>query len=75
MKRLRYQGGDIDAIDATILRLLARDARATMADLARAVGLSAPSVTERVRRLEEAGIVLGYSARIDPAALGLPLAA
>jgi Lrp/AsnC family leucine-responsive transcriptional regulator len=46
-----------------------------MADLARKAGLSAPSVTERVRRLEEAGIVTGYAARIDPAALGLPLAA
>lgn len=46
-----------------------------MAELARSVGLSAPSVAERVRRLEEAGIVRGYGARIDPAALGLPLAA
>jgi Lrp/AsnC family leucine-responsive transcriptional regulator len=46
-----------------------------MAELARSVGLSAPSVAERVRRLEEAGIIRGYGARIDPAALGLPLAA
>ena len=75
MKRLRYESGDIDAIDAAILRALAEEARVTMADLARRVGLSAPSVTERVRRLEEAGIVRGYGARIDPAALGLPLAA
>ena len=51
------------------------DARVTMADLARAVGLSPPSVTERVRRLEEAGVIQGYSAVIDPLALGLPLAA
>ena len=75
MKRLRYESGDIDAIDAAILRALAEEARVTMADLARRVGLSAPSVTERVRRLEEAGIVRGYGAWIDPAALGLPLAA
>lgn len=75
MKRLRYENGDIDATDVAILRALSTDARVTMADLARAVGLSAPSVTERVRRLEEAGIVCGYGARIDPAALGLPLSA
>jgi Lrp/AsnC family leucine-responsive transcriptional regulator len=75
MKRLRSQNGSIDTTDAKILRALAEDARITMADLARKAGLSAPSVTERVRRLEEAGIVTGYAARIDPAALGLPLAA
>ena len=75
MKRLRYQNGGIDATDVKILRALAEDARVTMAELARKAGLSAPSVTERVRRLEEAGIVTGYAAAIDPAALGLPLAA
>ena len=74
MKRLRSINGAIDAVDSAILRALAEDARVTMADLARAVGLSAPSVTERVRRLEEAGVIRGYGARIDPAALGLPLA-
>jgi Lrp/AsnC family transcriptional regulator, leucine-responsive regulatory protein len=46
-----------------------------MADLARAVGLSPPSATERVRRLEEAGVIRGYAAVVDPAALGLSLAA
>jgi Lrp/AsnC family transcriptional regulator, leucine-responsive regulatory protein len=51
------------------------DARATMADLARALGMSAPSIAERVRRLEEAGIIQGYGARVDATALGLPLAA
>lgn len=75
MKRLRFGDAGIDATDAAILRLLARDARASLADLARAVGMSAPSVGERVRRLEEAGVIRGYAARIDPAALGLPLAA
>lgn len=75
MKRLRFQNGPLDATDAALLRALARDARATMADLARAVGLSAPSAAERVRRLEEAGVIRGYAAVVDPAALGLPLAA
>lgn len=75
MKRLRFRNGAVDATDAKILRALAADARVTMAELARKTGLSAPSVTERVRRLEEAGIVTGYIAQIDPSALGLPLAA
>src|SRR3546814_7468341 len=75
VKRLRYRNSAIDKVDAAILRALWVDARATMADLARSVGLSAPSVIERVRRLEEAGVIRGYGARIDPRALGLSLAA
>lgn len=46
-----------------------------MAALARATGLSSPSVAERVRRLEEAGVIAGYRAEIDPRALGLGLTA
>jgi Lrp/AsnC family transcriptional regulator, leucine-responsive regulatory protein len=75
MKHLRFQNDPLAATDAAILRTLAKNARVTMADLARAVGLSPPSVTERVHRLEEAGIIQGYGAVIDPVALGLPLAA
>lgn len=75
MRRLRFENGFLDAADVAVLRALAEDARITMAELGRTVGLSAPSVTERVRRLEEAGVILGYAARIDPAALGLPLSA
>ncbi len=75
MKRLRTRSGSVDPIDAGILRALAQDARITMADLAREVGLSAPSVTERVRKLEETGIIEGYVAQVSPAALGLGLAA
>jgi Lrp/AsnC family leucine-responsive transcriptional regulator len=74
MKHLRFQNTPLDAIDRAILQALAKDARVTMADLGRAVGLSPPSVTERVRRLEEAGVIQGYSAMINPVALGLPLA-
>jgi len=65
----------MDAIDAEILSRLARDARTSVAELARTVGLSPPSVAERLRRLEEAGVIVGYTIAIDPAALGLPLAA
>jgi Lrp/AsnC family leucine-responsive transcriptional regulator len=46
-----------------------------MAELARRVGMSSPAVTERVRRLEEVGVIAGYRLDIDPVALGLPLAA
>ena len=70
---LRSNGPALDRIDAAILRALAADARLPRAELARRVGLSAPSTGERVRRLEEAGVILGYGARIDPARLGLPL--
>ena len=75
MKRLRFENGLLDAIDVRILRVLASDGRCTMAALAREVGLSPPSVTERVRRLEEAGVIRGYRAEVNPAALGLHLAA
>ena len=63
-------------LDATNLRLiteLQRDARQSLAALGRAVGLSAPAVGERLARLEEAGVIRGYRAEIDPGALGLTL--
>lgn len=74
MNRLRFENTALDDIDAEILAKLSIEARMTIADLARKVGLSAPSVAERIKRLEEAGVILGYGARISPAALGLPLA-
>ena len=74
MKRLRYENGAIDAIDAQILDALTDDARISVAELARTVGLSSPSVSERVKRLEEAGVIEGYTAKINPKALGLPIA-
>ncbi|WP_284155004.1 Lrp/AsnC family transcriptional regulator [Algicella marina] len=60
-------------MDAAILRELASDARLPRAELARRVGLSAPSVADRVRRLEDVGIIAGYGAHIDPARLGYAL--
>jgi Lrp/AsnC family leucine-responsive transcriptional regulator len=75
MKRLRYENGGIDPVDAKILRALAKDARTSTAELSRTVGLSAPSVSERVKRLEESGVIEGYSVKINAVALGLPLAA
>jgi Lrp/AsnC family leucine-responsive transcriptional regulator len=75
MKRLRHEDGSLDAIDAGLLAALAEDGRIRVAELARKVGLSAPSVAERIRRLEEAGVIEGYTVRINPRAIGLPLAA
>jgi len=75
MKRLRYENGDLDNLDVKILETLTNDARTSMADLARAVGMSAPSVAERVRRLEEAGVITSYRACVEPKAVGLPIAA
>ncbi len=70
---LRLKEAGFDAIDAAILRELAADARIPRAELSRRVGLSAPSVADRVRRLEDVGIITGYGARIDPARLGYGL--
>lgn len=75
MKRLRYENGDLDMTDARILETLIDDARVSVAELARSVGLSPPSVSERIKRLEEAGVIEGYTLTINPTALGLPLAA
>ncbi len=75
MKRIKYVNGGIDEVDASILRLLTDDARMPMKDLANAIRLSAPSVAERVRRLEEAGVIEGYTTRIRRDAIGLPIAA
>jgi len=64
-----------DAANVRLLEELQGDPRLTMTELGRRVGMSSPAVTERVRRLEEAGVIKGYRLDLDPAALGLPLAA
>jgi Lrp/AsnC family transcriptional regulator, leucine-responsive regulatory protein len=75
VKRLQNRNIDLDAVDARILSALAADARLSVAELARSVSLSAPSAAERIRRLEEAGVIEGYAALLDPRALGLAIAA
>ena len=65
----------IDALDARILALLAAEGRMALSELARQVGLSSPSVTDRVRRLESDGVIRGYAAEIDLVRLGYPLMA
>lgn len=64
-----------DATDWRILEALQEQGRASFAELARAVSMSASAVTERVRRLEEAGVIAGYTAVVDQERLGLPILA
>ncbi|WP_242910424.1 Lrp/AsnC family transcriptional regulator [Actinomadura terrae] len=61
---------ELDAIDREILLQLQRDGRLTNVELARRVGLTPPPCLRRVRRLEEAGVITGYRARVDPEATG-----
>src|SRR5579872_4890524 len=65
----------IDQIDQMILEALQREARMSQKELAALVGLSSPSVAERVKRLEERGVIRGFTVDIDPKALGYTLQA
>lgn len=65
----------LDEVDLQILASLQRDGRITNADLAKAVNLSPPSVLQRVRALEKAGLIRGYHALLDHERLGLRITA
>jgi Lrp/AsnC family leucine-responsive transcriptional regulator len=65
----------VEKINRKILTLLAGDGRMSFTELARQTGLSVSAVQQRVRKLEERGVICGYSAMIDPQAAGLPLTA
>ncbi len=60
----------LDSLDRAILRALARDARATFAQVGAEVSLSAPAVKRRVDRLRDRGVIRGWTVQLDPAALG-----
>ena len=64
-----------DATNRRLLTELQEDARLSLAELGRRVGLSSPAVAERLQRLEEQGVIRGYHADIDPGALGFSLSA
>lgn len=66
---------DIDNIDCEILAELQANARIAFAELGRRVGLSTPAVIERVHRLEEKQVIVGYRTLVDPAKVGLPVRA
>jgi Lrp/AsnC family transcriptional regulator, leucine-responsive regulatory protein len=61
----------LDDLDWRLLDELQSDARTSFNELARRLGVSAPTIAQRVRRLEEAGVITGYRATVDPAAVGL----
>ncbi|WP_299481373.1 Lrp/AsnC family transcriptional regulator [uncultured Roseibium sp.] len=65
----------LDDADAKIVEALIMDGRMSLKDLAAQVGLSSPGVSERIRRLQERGVILGFSAEVDPKALGYSLQA
>ncbi|WP_281692000.1 Lrp/AsnC family transcriptional regulator [Cloacibacillus porcorum] len=65
----------LDDIGRQILRILQEDGRISFNELGRRVGLSSPAVAERVRRMEEAGIILGYRAVVDQSRVGYPIMA
>jgi Lrp/AsnC family leucine-responsive transcriptional regulator len=67
--------GVFDATNRRILAELQADARISLAELGRRVGLSSPAVAERVQRLQDTGAITGFHARVDPRALGLSLSA
>jgi Lrp/AsnC family transcriptional regulator, leucine-responsive regulatory protein len=71
----RIKGIDLDDTDRRLIEALDRNARTSAADLARLVGLSPQSTADRVRRLEDLRVVAGFTVKLDPAALGLGIAA
>jgi Lrp/AsnC family leucine-responsive transcriptional regulator len=71
-KRLDKTFETLDSVDCMLLEALQSDARIRVTDLGRLVGLSAPAVSDRLRRLEESGVV-SYRAVVNPRALGFPI--
>ena len=65
----------MEELDRQIVRLLAADGRMSFTDLARQTGLSTSAVHQRVKRLEQRGVILGYGATVDARSVGLPLTA
>jgi Lrp/AsnC family leucine-responsive transcriptional regulator len=63
------------SFDVKALKLLMRNGRASWAELGHLLGLSAPSAADRVRKLEQRGVIRGYAALVDPASVGYPLTA
>ena len=65
----------LDDIGRQILKILQVDGRISFNELGRRVGLSSPAVAERVRRMEDAGIIMGYKAVVDQSKVGYPIMA
>ena len=65
----------VDLINWEILKLLQKNARRSNTEIAKFVGISSPAVAERIRKLEDAGIILGYRTKVEPLELGYQLRA
>jgi Lrp/AsnC family transcriptional regulator, leucine-responsive regulatory protein len=74
-KSIGLHNSTLDAIDQRIIRLLDADARISLKKLSTQVGLSSPSVSERLRRLEEQGVIANFTIRVSPEAIGYQLQA
>ncbi len=72
---MRRYGDGVEEIDRAIVSLLARDGRMSFTELARRTGLSVSAAHQRVRRLEQSGVIRGYAARLCAEDIGLPLTA
>lgn len=71
----RRADSPLDPIDRRLVEMLAADSRVSLKDLARRVNLSSPSTSERLRRLQERGVIRGFTVEVDPRALGYELQA
>jgi Lrp/AsnC family leucine-responsive transcriptional regulator len=67
------EGSFLDDVNLRLIGELQADARLSLAELGRRVGLSAPAVTDRLQRLRDAGVIVGYRTEVDPRALGFAL--
>lgn len=70
-----FQSEKLDGLALQLIQVLADDPRQSVSELARRLGVSAPTARDRIRRLEEAGVIRGYRVDVDPAAMGRPVAA
>jgi len=75
MNRSQYVTRSIDATDRAIIAALNENGRITVRELAEKIGMSSPSVTERIHKLEDSGAIRGYTILVDPAVFGLGLTA
>ena len=71
----RVESIELDENDRRLIDALDRNARTSIADLARLIGLSPQSTSDRIKRMEDLGVIVGFAVRLDPAALGLGVGA
>jgi Lrp/AsnC family transcriptional regulator, leucine-responsive regulatory protein len=72
MYNLHNEGGAMDSVDARLLELLQEDSRMKVSELSQRLNLSRPSVSDRMSRLRDSGVIEGYSARVSLKAVGRP---